>query len=71
MANNQSPFRDLNKAHSILESCITEPQLDGAFNFFELVLQKWESLFSEESVNALRVEFRQEYFAKKALLKLD
>jgi len=66
-----SPFSDLTRAHSILESCQTEPQLDTALNFFELVLQKWEDLLSIDSVQAFRKEFHSEFFQKKQLLRLE
>jgi hypothetical protein len=66
-----SPFNDLTRAHSILESCQTEPQLDTALNFFELVLQKWENLLSIDSVQAFRKEFHSEFFQKKQLLRVE
>ena len=67
----KSPLKDLTKAHSILESCVTEPQLDGALNFFELVLQKWERLLSLESRHALRSEFKEIFYDKKEQFKLE
>lgn len=71
MGTGVSPFQDLTKAHSILESCHTEYQLDTALNYFELVLQKWDKLLSIDSVNAFRTEFHSEFFTKKRLLKLE
>lgn len=66
-----SPLQDLTKAHSILESCYTEPQLDGALNYFELVIQKWETLLSVESVQAFRQEFADVFWDKKTQFKIE
>jgi len=71
MATNQSPLKDLNRAHSVLNSCNKEHQLDAALSFFELVIQKWERLLSTDSTRALRSEFLSSWTTKKRELKLD
>lgn len=71
MTPTQSPLRDLNKAHSVLNSCTNEPQLDAAVSFFELVMQKWNQLLSSESARAFQQEFFSKYRNKKEILKLE
>lgn len=68
---NVSPLQDLNRAKTVLDSCLTEPQLDTAYNYFQLVIQKYEHMLTIQSKHALQSEFEVEYFSKKSQMKLD
>lgn len=65
------PLEDLIRAVNILDSCFLEPQLDCAYNYFELVIQKYDRLLSLQSKEALRREFQKHYYSRKRDLKLD
>ena len=71
MQNLTSPLKDLTRAHSVLNSCDKEFQLGSAWSYFELVIQKWDHMLSDATVEALRSEFQIEYHNKKSSLKLE
>lgn len=71
MTTTKSPLSDLNRAHQLLETCNKEGQLEAAFNYFELVMQKWERLLSTECSVAFRREFLERLRNKKRDLHLE
>lgn len=71
MSHKISPFKDLNKAHSVLKSCVQPPHLEAAITFFELVLQKWGNTITPDHQKALKAEFFEGLTHKKAQLQIE